>query len=103
MPRPLPPARQRQLPPPPAPAPCPPASVPSARRPARLPPARQRQFPRPDSVSSSARSPQPGRLSQMLRQPFEVLFGVDRRHAARPCGGDRLAVKVVLHVTAGED
>lgn len=36
----------------------------------------------------------------MLGDVFEVAFGVERGHAAGPGGRDRLAVNVILHVSA---
>ena len=39
----------------------------------------------------------------MLRQPFQILLGVDRRHAAGAGGGNRLTVDVILDVARGED
>ena len=39
----------------------------------------------------------------MLRQPIEVVLGIDRSHAAGAGGGDGLPVDVILHVAARED
>ena len=38
----------------------------------------------------------------MLRQPFQIFFGVDRGHAAGARGRHRLAVDMILHVAARE-
>src|SRR6185369_8991450 len=40
---------------------------------------------------------------QMLGNVVDVVFGVERGHAAGAGGGDRLAVDVILDVAAGED
>ena len=40
---------------------------------------------------------------QVFRDILEVVLGINCGHAARPGGGDRLAVDVVLDVAAGED
>src|SRR5262245_62209851 len=36
-------------------------------------------------------------------QSFEEAFGIERRHAARACGRDRLPIDVVLYIAGGED
>ena len=42
------------------------------------------------------------RFSQVLRQAVQIVLGVERCHAARAGGGDRLPVDVILDVAAGE-
>src|SRR5579872_7379104 len=36
-------------------------------------------------------------------QPLQVAVGVERRHAARTGGGDRLAIDMIGHIASGED
>jgi hypothetical protein len=41
-------------------------------------------------------------FTQMLRQPFEIFFGIDSGHTAGSGGRDRLTVHAILDVAARE-